>query len=80
MRTDLVRDRLAILARDANVVELRRLDLDHERDSLWRSSTLSVENGQKVTFSFLNVDDWRRLDDSVRDVFEQGWGDRVFIG
>ena len=80
MRTDLVRDRLAILARDANVVELRRLDLDHERDSLWRSSTLSVENGQKVTFSFHNVDDWRRLDDSVRDVFEQGWGDRVFIG
>ena len=80
MRTDLVRDRLAILARDANVVKLRRLDLDHERDSLWRSSTLSVENGQKVTFSFLNVDDWRRLDDSVRDVFEQGWGDRVFIG
>ena len=80
MRTDLVRDRLAILARDANVVELRRLDLDHERDSLWRSSTLSVENGQKVTFSFLNVDDWRRLDDSVRDVFEQGWGDTVFIG
>ena len=80
MQTDLVRDRLAILARDANVVELRRLDLDHERDSLWRSSTLSVENGQKVTFSFLNVDDWRRLDDSVRDVFEQGWGDTVFIG